>query len=410
MAIDRVPELLCPAGDLERLQTALLYGADAVYLSGGSFNLRAKSRGFDLEHLSSAVSLARGSGVRIYFCLNALATENDLGPIRKYLDTLSGLEFDAFIVSDPGIIRLVRKVFPDQVLHLSTQAGTYNSQTALFWSEQGVDRVNLARELSLKEIKLLARNKAKKPELEVFVHGAMCMAVSGCCLLSAHLNKRSANQGLCTHPCRFDYRPRAMALEERTRPGRMTWQVWEEDDYSRILSSDDLCLVKYLPWLIRNRIDCLKIEGRMKSSGYLGMVIDVYRTALTDLYNMMFRPDLYLEELALTGSRPLSSGFFLPERKIFVRPEGGRERKAILARVAEKLEESVWLVQVKSLWKTDRDIELVLPGLRRPVLSNKKYFLETVDSTPLAVAHSGQTAVLRTDDPQVVPHLLIRSA
>ncbi len=410
MDIDRVPELLCPAGDLERLQSALFYGADAIYLSGSSFNLRAKSRGFDLEQLSSAVSLARGSGARIYFCLNALATENDLEPVRKYLDILSGLEFDAFIVSDPGLIRMVRTAFPDKALHLSTQAGTYNSQAALFWSEQGVDRVNLARELSLKEIRLLSRSTEKKPELEIFVHGAMCMAVSGFCLLSAHLNKRSANQGSCTHPCRFDYRPRAMALEERTRPGRITWQVWEEDDYSSILSSEDLCLVKYLPWMIRNRIDCLKVEGRMKSAGYLGIVTDVYRTALNDINKKMFRPDLYLKELALAGSRPLSSGFFLPERKIFVRPEDKRKNKAILARVVRMLEPSTWLVQVKSLWNTDRDVELVLPGLRRPVLSYNEYCLETADITPLSVAHSGQTAVLRTDDARVVPHMLIRSA
>jgi len=404
-----VPELLCPAGDLERLQTVLFYGADAVYLGGHRFNLRARTRGFDLAELSRAISMVRRAKARIYFCLNALISESSLDACRGYIHELSVMDLDGLIVSDPGLVRQARKLAPHMPLHLSTQAGTYNSEAALFWRDCGVKRVNLARELSLKEIKALAR-QPDGPELEMFVHGAMCMAVSGLCLLSAHLNRRSANFGQCTHPCRFDYRPRALALEESTRPGKISWQLWEEEKFSRILSAEDLCLVKFLRWITKNRIHCLKIEGRMKSVAYLGITVDVYKTALKDLCAGKFRPGLYLKELARISSRPLGSGFFLPERKIFARSESPTPSKRILARVDEQLDRDQWLVQVKSAWNSSMDLELVLPGLLRPYLAQGHYSLEGIGKSPGPVVHSGLNAILRTRDERLAKGVLLREA
>ncbi|RQD74113.1 U32 family peptidase [Desulfonatronospira sp. MSAO_Bac3] len=404
-----LPELLCPAGDLKRLQTVLFYGADAVYLGGTHLNLRSKAAGFDFESLPQALDLARRSKARVYFCLNAILPQKYLQKVRKYLELLAEIKPDGIIAADPGVISMAREHAPHIPLHLSTQAGTYNAPSARFWKEHGVDRVNLARELSLTDIREMSRQTGL-PQLEMFVHGAMCMALSGHCLLSAHLNKRSANQGLCTHPCRFDYRARALALEERTRPGEITWQVWEEEGYSRIFSSQDLCLVRFLGWLRRQGISSIKIEGRMKSVSYLGVTTDVYRTALDDLARGDFRPGLYLEELASVSSRPLGSGFFLPANKIFSKPALESGRKKILASVEKKLGGQRWLVQVKSRWSRDMDLELVLPGLERPGLRQGDYLLEGINQEELQTAHSGQQVVLTTAHELIKEHLLLRRA
>ncbi|WP_291322010.1 peptidase U32 family protein [Desulfonatronospira sp.] len=403
-----VPELLCPAGDMQRLHTVLFYGADAVYLGGTFLNLRSKSKGFEMKELPLAVQLARSYGAKVYFCLNALLMQSSLRQAQKYLQELKGMELDGIIAADPGMISLIHRYIPDIPVHLSTQAGTYNALAARFWREQGVVRVNLARELSLLDIRDFCREPGL-PELEMFVHGAMCMAVSGHCLLSAHLNARSANQGLCTHPCRFDYRGVAMALEERTRPGEITWELWEEEGYSRIFSSQDLCLVRFLGWLSRQGLSALKIEGRMKSVSYLGIVTDVYRTALDDFHRGDKRPGLYLKELAAVSSRPLGSGFFLPAGKIFSAPETDCSPNKVLARVEEKVGSKDWLVQVKSTWSRDMDVELVLPGLQRPLLQRDMYRLEGVGRESLQKVHSGQQAVLSTPDGRIQENLLLRS-
>lgn len=404
-----LPELLCPAGDLKRLQTVLFYGADAVYLGGPHLNLRSKSAGFDFESLPGAVDLARRSKARVYFCLNAILPQKHLQKVQKYLELLAEIKPDAIIAADPGVVSLAREHAPHIPLHLSTQAGTYNSRSARFWKDQGVDRVNLARELSLTDIREMSREPGL-PQLEMFVHGAMCMALSGHCLLSAHLNKRSANQGLCTHPCRFDHRARALALEERTRPGEITWELWEEEGFSRIFSSQDLCLVRFLGWLSRQRVSSLKIEGRMKSVSYLGVTTDVYRTALDDLSRGVFRPGLYLEELATVSSRPLGSGFFLPLNKIFSTPAQESGGKKVVASVEKKLGGQMWLVQVKSRWSQDMDLELVLPGLGRPRLRQGGYCLAGVNQEELQTVHSGQQVVLKTADERIRESLLLRRA
>ncbi len=394
---------------MEHLQIALAYGADAAYLGGSELNLRSKARGFSPAGLVRAVSLARKYNARIYYCLNALPLQKDIPVVEAHLDQISGLNPDALIVADPGVVNLARKKAPGLNLHLSTQANTCNLPSINFWKDQGIKRVNLARELGMNDIKDISAG-VRGIELETFVHGAMCMAISGRCFLSAYLNSRSANQGLCAHPCRYEYKPVALDFEEKTRPGYALWSLEQEENHSKIFSADDLCLVKYLPWFIRNNIHCLKIEGRTKSVSYLAIVTDVYRTALDDFARNQFNPFKYLEELSLISTRPMTSGFFLKKRMYFTDPRmvQGR-RKKILAAILRKISDNKWLVQVKDKWPGSIDIELVLPGLKRPVIPGAKYSLENEAGLKTPTAHSGMNAVFCCEHELVRENFFIRA-
>ena len=403
-----LPELLAPAGNREKLETAIAYGADAVYLGGTNLNLRAKAQGFSPADLPKALDFAHTHGVKVYYCLNILAWEKHLPGVTRDLEYLATLPVDGLIIADPGIVLLAKKIAPHIPIHLSTQANTSNSASTLFWQEIGISRVNLARELSARGIRAIAEN-APGMELELFVHGAMCMAISGRCLLSAYLNKRSANQGLCTHPCRFDYKPVAIKVDERTRPGEALWEITEDEDYSRIFSAQDLCLIKYLPWFHKNRITALKIEGRMKTSAYLCQVVDTYRTALNDLTSRTFRPKLYLENLSRAASRPLSSGFFCPTPTTFFTPNEEPE-KTILARVIKQIGPTSWEIATKNPWDTQAPVAILAPGLNRPVLSPASYRLEKETGEAITMAHPGLTYFLRTEHPSLLPHLFIEKS
>ena len=403
------PEVLAPAGNFERLETALCYGADAVYLGGEDFNLRAQGQGFSREELARARKRTRAEGVRLYYCLNILARDIHLPLIRDQLEILADMDLDGLIIADPGVLALARERAPEIPIHLSTQANTSNAASVLFWQRQGVRRVNLARELDLKSIRTI-RNTAPEMELEVFVHGAMCMALSGRCLMSAHLNQRSANLGLCTHPCRFEYTVTGLALEERQRPGQPVWEVLDGQPYTRILASEDLCLVKYLAWFVKNRIDALKIEGRMKTSLYLAQVLDVYVTALADLEAGTFRPRTYLQELAQASTRPLGTGMTLHRNRILFQPEKKAGTYPVLAQIGERVRDSVWTVRVKSRWEASNPVHILVPGLERPLLGPGGYGLEGPSGDRLELVHSGQEARLRCDHPDLAPWRLLRLA
>jgi len=403
------PEILAPAGNLERLETALCYGADAVYLGGEDFNLRAQGRGFSWQELRMALERAHAEQARLYYCLNILAQDRHLDRIRDHLAILAEMEPDGLIVADPGILDLAREIAPGLPIHLSTQANTSNTAAVLFWQRQGVRRVNLARELDLKSIRAI-RKQAPGMELEVFVHGAMCMALSGRCLLSAYLNQRSANLGLCTHACRFDYAVTGLCLEERKRPGQAVWEVVEDQPYTKILASEDLCLVKHLNWFVKNRIDGLKIEGRMKTAVYLAQVLDVYATALGDLRAGTFRPGLYLRELAPASTRPLGTGMTLPRNRILLRPGDQAQECPIVAQIREPHGDKAWTVQVKSRWESGKALQILVPGLERPVLRPGDYGLETPWGEEMKVVHSGQDALLRCDHPDLGRWRLLRLA
>ncbi|MCF8108404.1 MAG: U32 family peptidase [Desulfohalobiaceae bacterium] len=404
------PELLAPAGDMDRLETALLYGADAVYLGGTELNLRGKSRGFSWEELGRGLARVHARNRKVYFCLNVLPWNRQLEAVKATLDLLSGYPLDGLIVADPGVVALARKRLPGVPLHLSTQANTGNAAAVCFWRDQGLSRINLARELRAQEIRSITE-AAAGIELEVFVHGAQCMAVSGRCHLSAYLNQRSANQGLCTHPCRFDYRPLSLTLEEKTRQGPV-WELGEESaGLSPILAAEDLCLVKYLAWFVRLGITALKIEGRMKTSSYLAVVTDVYATALNDLQEGGFRPGLYLAELGLAATRPLETGFFLPgKRRRLFSPGENRPACPVLGQVQEQHGESGWVVRVKHRWSEADALQILAPGLQRPQVQPGTYGLEKENGRRVSEIHSGQTIILRCEHPRLAQGFMLRRA
>lgn len=309
----KIPELLAPAGNLEKLKTAVHYGADAVYLGGKSFGLRAKAGNFSLEQMAEGVGFAHANNVKVYVTTNIFAHNRDFTGLDGYLEELAAIGVDGVIVADPGVLHYVKKIVPGLPVHLSTQANITNSYSAAFWFEQGVSRINLARELSFREISEIRQNTDK--ELEVFVHGALCISYSGRCMLSNYMTSRDANQGKCSHPCRFSY-----ALMEEKRPGE--YFPVEEDRYGTyIFNSKDLCLLQVLPQLVAAGVDSLKIEGRMKSIFYVGGVVRVYRAALdylADLPNdawddpgLIKLPDYLYDELQKLGTRGVTENFFL---------------------------------------------------------------------------------------------------
>ncbi|MFO7801091.1 MAG: peptidase U32 family protein [Desulfovermiculus sp.] len=400
------PELLAPVGAPERLDTALTYGADAVYLGGAQLNLRAQSGGFSWPDLDLALQSAHSRNRRVYYCLNILPHPNHMPKIREHLHRLADKPIDALIAADPGVIHLARSIAPHIPIHMSTQANTSNPHAAAFWQAQGITRVNLARELDLKALRAFCR-ELPDLELEVFVHGAMCMALSGRCHMSAYLNQRSANQGLCTHPCRFRYRP--LPLEEAKRPGEPTWDLIAEQEYSAVLASEDLALIDFIPWLVKAGIHSLKIEGRMKTSSYLAQVVDVYATALADVRAKTFRPKLYWQELRLASSRPLCTGFFLPKgRKRLFTPTQGQPRAPVVAKITHTQGEGAWRVSVRHKWEADQAIQILVPGLRRPRLTSASYKLATLTGNQTGVLHSGQEGILCSEHPDLRSGLMLR--
>ena len=301
----KLPELLAPAGNFEKMQTAIHYGADAVYLGGKKFSLRAHATNFSDEEIGQATAYAHERGVQVYTTLNIFAHNDDLADLPDYLAALREAKVDGFIISDPGILAVAQRVAPEIPIHLSTQANVTNFESVRFWVGQGVKRLNLARELSLAEISQI--RQATGAELEIFVHGALCISYSGRCLLSLYLTGRDANQGNCAHPCRYHYR-----LEEEKRPGQF-FPVEEDSRGTYIFNAKDLCLLHRLPDLIRVGADSLKLEGRMKSVYYVGAITRLYRAAL-DYWGAQgldaALPESFREELLKIGSRGYTENFF----------------------------------------------------------------------------------------------------
>lgn len=299
------PELLAPAGDMEKLKFALLYGADAVYLSGKKLGLRAFAGNFSLKEMQEAADYTHSFGKKIYVTVNVFAHNDDLEGLEKYLLYLKAIKVDAIIVSDPGIIKIAREVVPELPIHLSTQANTTNWAAADFWKDFGINRIVLARELTLAEMKEI--KKKTNVEIEAFVHGAMCMAYSGRCLLSNFLVNRGANQGECAHPCRYKY----YFIEEK-RPEQVM-EIQEDDRGSYIFNSKDLCMLEHIPAMIEAGIDSFKIEGRMKSVHYVATVVKSYRQAIDSYFK---NPETYtmdknlFEELSKVSHREYTTGFY----------------------------------------------------------------------------------------------------
>ena len=406
-----LPELLAPAGGREQLEAAVLYGADAVYLGGSALSLRAKCQGFDGQELEQAVRYAHDAGVRVYYCLNALPFDTHMPFVERQLEALPDLGVDGLIAADPGVIHLSRKLCPSVELHLSTQAHSVNASAVEFWQEAGATRINLARELGRDAMENLIR-RFPGMDFEVFVHGAMCLSLSGHCLLSAWANGRAANLGLCTQPCRFEYRGITLTVEEALRRDGPFLDITQGDDFSAVWAPMDLCLVRWLEDIVRMKPAALKLEGRTKSGGYVAQVTDVYRTAL----NMTAAPrgdaslsaDDFVTELFHTASRPLCSGFFLPERHVEAIPEDFRPRP-VVARIGEPSGNGGWQVQVRSPWSANSDATLLLPGMCRPVLHAGSYTLENHRGEKAERLNPGTIGVLYCEEDHLRPGLYIRA-
>lgn len=306
--MNRHPELLIPASSLEVLRTAVTFGADAVYIGGEAYGLRAKAKNFSMEEMAEGIRFAHGHGVRVYVTANILAHNRDLEGAEAYFEELKKIGPDALIIADPGMFLTAREVCPDVDIHVSTQANNVNYKTFQFWQEQGAKRVVTGRELTLEEIREIREHIPDSLEIETFVHGAMCISYSGRCLLSNYFTGRDANQGACTHPCRWKY-----AVVEEKRPGEYL-PVYENERGTFLFNSKDLCMIEHLPDLIEAGVDSLKIEGRMKTALYVATVARTYRKAL-DSYKK--RPQLYqeqmpwyLDQISNCTYRQFTTGFF----------------------------------------------------------------------------------------------------
>ena len=305
------PELLIPASSLEVLKTAVVFGADAVYIGGEAFGLRAKAKNFTSEEMAEGIAFAHKYGVKVYVTANILAHNGDLEGAAVYFEELKNMQPespDALIISDPGMFTIAKQVWPEVEIHISTQANNTNYQTYLFWWNLGAKRVVSARELSLQEIAEIRAHIPEEMEIESFIHGAMCISYSGRCLLSNYFTGRDANQGACTHPCRWKY-----AVVEEKRPGEYL-PVYENERGTYIFNSKDLCMIEYVPEIVAAGIDSLKIEGRMKTALYVATVARTYRKAIDDYFESekKYRENLpwYQAEISKCTYRQFTTGFY----------------------------------------------------------------------------------------------------
>lgn len=304
----RRPELLIPASNLEVLKVAVMFGADAVYIGGEAFGLRAKAKNFSKEDMAAGIRFAHEHGVRVHVTVNILAHNDDLEGVREYLCELKELKPDALIIADPAIFEMAKEICPDIERHVSTQANNTNYGTYNFWWKQGAKRVVSARELSLKEISEIRKHIPEEMEIESFIHGAMCISYSGRCLLSNFFTGRDANQGACTHPCRWKY-----AVVEEKRPGQYM-PVYENERGTYIFNSKDLCMIEHIPEMVEAGIDSFKIEGRMKTALYVATVARTYRLAIDDYLKdpKLYEEHMpwYLDQISNCTYRQFTTGFY----------------------------------------------------------------------------------------------------
>ncbi len=399
-------ELLAPAGNLEKLKMAIMYGADAVYLGGEEFGLRASAGNFGMDELKEGISFAHSRGKRVYVTMNIIPHNEDFDGMPEYIRQVRELGADAVIFSDPGIFDLLRQEAPDMELHLSTQANNTNWRSASFWHRQGVKRIILARELSLNEIREIRQNTPKDLEIEMFVHGAMCISYSGRCLLSNYMAGRDANRGLCAHPCRWKY-----YLMEEKRPGEYL-PVYENERGTYIFNSKDLCLIDRLPEIIESGVTSLKIEGRMKSSYYVATIVKAYREAL-DAYNAdpekyVFK-EAWIDEMSKASHREYTGGFFEGKpggkEQIYESSSYIREYDFVGLVTAYDSASGVATIEQRNRFVIGDELEVVSP--KGPFRLHKVISMKNADGEVIDAAPHPQMTVYMPMDP-VEPYTILR--
>ena len=368
----RRPELLIPASSLEVLKIAVIYGADAVYIGGEAFGLRAKAKNFSMEEMREGIRFAHDHEVKVYVTANILAHNDDLEGVREYFKELDSFakeeKPDALIIADPGVFMIAKEVCPDIERHISTQANNTNYETYRFWYGLGAKRVVSARELSLNEIKELRANIPDDLEIETFIHGAMCISYSGRCLLSNYFTGRDANQGACTHPCRWKY-----YIVEETRPNEYM-PVYENERGTYIFNSKDLCMIEHIPELMESGIDSFKIEGRMKTALYVATVARTYRKAIDDYKESseLYKKNLpwYLDQISNCTYRQFTTGFFFgkpsDEAQIYDNNTYLKEY-TYLGIVGEQNEEGLYRIEQRNKFSVGEEIEIMKPDGENPV-------------------------------------------
>ncbi|MCD7764331.1 MAG: U32 family peptidase [Lachnospiraceae bacterium] len=384
----RHPELLIPASSLEVLKTAVTFGADAVYIGGDAYGLRAKAKNFSMPDMAEGIAFAHAHGVKVYVTANILAHNGDLDGIEAYFHELKNLHPDALIIADPGVFMIAKRVCPEIERHISTQANNTNYETCRFWWELGAKRIVTARELSLAEITELRSKIPPEMEIETFVHGAMCISYSGRCLLSNYFTGRDANQGACTHPCRWKY-----AVMEETRPGEYL-PIEENERGTYIFNSKDLCMIEHIPDLIDAGIDSFKIEGRMKTALYVATVARTYRKAIDDYQKdpAVYEQNLpwYREQISNCTYRQFTTGFFYGkpnhESQIYDSNTYIKEY-TYLGMIGEKpdAEEGWYATEQRNKFSVGEKIEVMKPdgrNLETPVLEIRDESGKPMESAP----------------------------
>ncbi|MEG0391510.1 MAG: U32 family peptidase [Anaerovoracaceae bacterium] len=401
--LDKI-ELLAPAGDLEKLKIAVEYGADAVYFGGELFSLRAGAGNFTREEMEEGIAFAHQRGKKCYLALNIFPHNDDIQPMEAYLEEIKGMEIDAFIVSDPGAMDLLKEYIPDAEIHLSTQANMTNYRTANFWARQGVSRVVLAREMTMEEIKTLRENMPESMDIEAFVQGAMCISYSGRCLLSNFMIERDANRGQCAHPCRWKY-----SLVEEQRPGEY-YPIEEDSRGTYILNSRDLCMIDHMPELIEAGVTSAKIEGRMKSVFYVATVVSAYRRAIDAYYAGTAYDETWMEELKKVSHREFTTGFYFnrPTNEDQNYQTSAYTREYSFVGIVRSYDEETKMavVEQRNKMTVGETLEIFGPGV--PYFSQKLEVLLDEKGEPLMSApHPQQILQIKMDKP-VKEHYILR--
>lgn len=399
------PELLAPAGDLEKLKMAIRFGADAVYIGGKQFGLRAAAGNFDQEQMAEAVKFTHENGAKLYVTVNIFAHNRHIDSLPEYLRELEALGVDAVLVSDPGVLSIARETVPNLPLHISTQANTTNWASVKFWADQGAERVVLAREVSLEEVKEI-KDKVNI-ELETFIHGAMCMSYSGRCLMSSFMTGRSANLGECAQPCRWKY-----SLVEEKRPGQY-FPIEEDEHGTYVFNSMDLCMIEYIPELVKAGIDSFKIEGRMKSIHYVATVVGVYRKAIDSYFEnpegWKFNP-AWMDEIRKVSHREYTTGFFFGRENFRgenTETSGYRREYDFVGVVREYLaDKKQALIEQRNKFSIGDDLEIT--GPETPAFIQTVEQMTDGEGTPIESAPHPQQTVIMTIDRPVRPLDMLR--